>query len=637
MWILTIRSPVREPYEYSPRPGKNTIGRQSRNAIQILDESASREHAEIDYDPNTNTLLIRDLGSANGTFVNRERVTEPRPLRAEDQIRIGQHVITVTAQGDETRSLATASLPSTTQPFTRDLLLESIDQHAILLYEVASRLNKVVDLPVALREVSEMMGLAIGADRCEVILVEHLDQLAQSGFPTSLAREVVDRHLAVHIPDVASYPDPDLIKTARLLGVRSALCVPVMTGEQVTALIYTYKTQPRARPFDRRDLQLAVAISHQAALTIERARLHEQTERRLKQVQALRAIDQAIAGSVDLRMTLSILLHHIGTQLRVDAAAVWLYNKYTNMLEYTAGQGFRTKNMERSRRRLGEGYLGQVAFERRRVNLPDLNQADAFGRVQLVADENFVAYYGEPLIAKGKVMGVLEIFHRASLNPDQEWLDLLETLAGQAAIAIDNAQLFDNLQRLNSEMILAYDATIESWSRALDLRGKEPQEHTQRVMEMTVRLARAMGLSEDDLVHVRRGALLHDIGMLSVPDGILLNLGPLTPEEWAIVHKHPEYAYQLLAPIPYLRPALDIPSCHHEKWDGTGYPNGLAGEQIPLAARIFAVVDVWDALCSERPFRPAWPQEKVHEHIRSLARTHFDPKVVELFLQMQQN
>jgi HD-GYP domain-containing protein (c-di-GMP phosphodiesterase class II) len=143
-----------------------------------------------------------------------------------------------------------------------------------------------------------------------------------------------------------------------------------------------------------------------------------------------------------------------------------------------------------------------------------------------------------------------------------------------------------------------------------------------------------MGLGEEELVHVRRGALLHDIGKMGVPDGILLKPGPLTDGEWVMMRKHPVYAYEMLAPIVYLRPALDIPYCHHEKWDGTGYPRGLRGEAIPLAARIFAVVDVWDALRSDRPYRPGWPEEKVREHIRSLAGTHFDQAAVEVFLRL---
>jgi HD-GYP domain-containing protein (c-di-GMP phosphodiesterase class II) len=219
------------------------------------------------------------------------------------------------------------------------------------------------------------------------------------------------------------------------------------------------------------------------------------------------------------------------------------------------------------------------------------------------------------------------------LEPDEEWLDFLQTLAGQAALAIDNATLFDGMQRSNVELTLAYDATIEGWSRALDLRDKETEGHTKRVTEITLRLAQLFGMNDRELVQIRRGALLHDIGKLGVPDGILLKPGSLSDEEWIVMRKHPQFAFDMLAPIQYLKPALDIPYCHHEKWDGTGYPRGLKGDQIPLTARIFAIVDVWDALTSDRPYRPAWPEEKVLAHIRSLSGTHFDPQVNKVCLE----
>jgi putative nucleotidyltransferase with HDIG domain len=242
-----------------------------------------------------------------------------------------------------------------------------------------------------------------------------------------------------------------------------------------------------------------------------------------------------------------------------------------------------------------------------------------------------------PLVAKGQVKGVLEIYHRSPLEPQAEWVEFANTLAGQAAIALDNASLFDDLQRSMLELTLAYDTTLEGWSQALDLRDRETEGHTQRVTAIAERLAKAMGLSETDLVNVRRGALLHDIGKMGIPDAILLKSGPLTTDEWAIMKMHPVYAFELLAPISFLRPALDIPYCHHEKWDGTGYPRGLKGTQIPLAARIFAVADVWDALRSDRPYRKSWSVNKVREHIRGLAGTHFDPKVVEAFLKTEES
>jgi putative nucleotidyltransferase with HDIG domain len=191
------------------------------------------------------------------------------------------------------------------------------------------------------------------------------------------------------------------------------------------------------------------------------------------------------------------------------------------------------------------------------------------------------------------------------------------------------------LQHSNAELALAYDATIEGWSHALDLRDKETEGHTQRVTEMTLALARRVGrFGEAELVHMRRGALLHDIGKMGVPDSILLKPGPLTEAEWGVMRRHPIFAYEMLRPIEYLRPALDIPYAHHEKLDGTGYPRGLKGEEIPLAARLFAVIDIWDALRSDRPYRPAWPEDQVRAYLTGLAGSHLDPELVSAFLEM---
>jgi HD-GYP domain-containing protein (c-di-GMP phosphodiesterase class II) len=212
-----------------------------------------------------------------------------------------------------------------------------------------------------------------------------------------------------------------------------------------------------------------------------------------------------------------------------------------------------------------------------------------------------------------------------------DWLEFLEAVAGQAAIALDNATLFNELQHSNAELAKSYDATLEGWVKALELRDRETEGHAQRVIWMTLELAERMGLDSENLPHIRRGALLHDIGKMGVPDSILLKPGPLDQEEWAIMKQHPIYAYQWLSPISYLGPALQIPYYHHEKWDGSGYPNGLKGEQIPLPARIFAVADVWDALTSDRPYRSAWSEAEADNYIRQESGRHFDPQVVDYF------
>jgi putative nucleotidyltransferase with HDIG domain len=288
--------------------------------------------------------------------------------------------------------------------------------------------------------------------------------------------------------------------------------------------------------------------------------------------------------------------------------------------------------------KLGEGCAGRVAMERKLVHVPDLTtNTMGFACSPLFAGENFITYHGVPLMAKGRVLGVLEAFQRSSLNPDVDWLDFLKIIAGQAAIAIDNALMFKELQISNLELNLAYDATIEGLSRALDLRDKETEEHTRRVTDITLKLASALGVEEGDMIHIRRGAILHDIGKVAIPDQILFKPGPLVDEEWTVMRRHPDIAVELLSPVTYLTPALEIPHWHHEKWDGTGYPDQLQGERIPFSARLFAFADVYDALTSDRPYRPAWQAKEAVQYIENQSGRHFDPQILPTFLELVQS
>ena len=369
----------------------------------------------------------------------------------------------------------------------------------------------------------------------------------------------------------------------------------------------------------------------------ERKRSEEETLRQLKRLAALRSIDIAITNTLDPNIIYEILLDQVMAQLEVDAAALLLANPHTHKLQYAASRGFRTPEIQETSLSLGKGLAGMAASQQDMLRIIDLSQVeDLIVRNGLFEAEGFISYHGVSLTAKGQTIGVLEIYHRRPFEASADWTSFLESLAGQAAIAIDNANLYDGLQRSGLELAQAYDATLEGWSKALELRDHETQGHSRRVTELTMRLAKAMGFSDGELVDVRRGTLLHDIGKMGVPDSILLKPGPLTVEEWEVMRRHPVYAFQMISPIAFLRGAQDIPYCHHERWDGSGYPRGLQGEQIPLPARIFAVVDVFDALCSHRPYRPAWPMERVHKYIRERAGTHFDPQVVEVFLKMIQ-
>ena len=421
-----------------------------------------------------------------------------------------------------------------------------------------------------------------------------------------------------------------------LMDLIQSLClVPLKVGEHTLGLLQLGEMRNKERePFNREKIRLALSIADRAASALHRANLRKQLEQQLERLDTLQKMGIVISSSVDKGFTLKELAAYIVNQLDVDAAAIRLYNSKTHVLEYSAGLGFRTNKIERSWLRLGEGYLGRAAYERHIFTLSDLESADDFLLRELADREGFVSYCGVPLIVKGGIKGVLDIFHRRPFDHDPEWLHFAEMLAQVVALAIENSQLFEGLQRTNVDLALAYDATIEGWSRALDLRDKETEGHSQRVTEMSVELGRRLGLKEEAVMHLRRGALLHDIGKMGVPDYILLKPEPLTEDEWRIMRRHPEYAYQLLLPIAFLHPALDIPYCHHEKWDGTGYPRGLKEGHIPMAARIFAVADVWDALTSDRPYRPAWPEEKALAYIREQSGKHFDPRVLEVFLEL---
>ena len=366
----------------------------------------------------------------------------------------------------------------------------------------------------------------------------------------------------------------------------------------------------------------------------QRRQRERERETRLRRMSSLRSVDLAISGSHDLRLTSAVILEQMAGTLGLDAAAILTFDAESQTLRFGAGRGFLGPAILTSELRVGQSLAGEALLRRRAGIYSTLSdeQLAQDPRAAFYAAEKAVAYFVCPLVAKGRPVGVLEGLHRSTLPVDGEWREFFETLGGQAAIAVDNAMLFDGLQRSNAQLTLAYDSTIEGWSRALDLRDKETEGHSRRVTDLTLRLARALRLPESELVHVRRGALLHDIGKLGVPDAILLKPGTLDDEEWRIMRRHAELGRDLLAPIPHLRPALDIPYCHHEKWDGTGYPRGLRGEEIPLAARIFSVADVFDAAISDRPYRRGLPIADAVEYIASQSGRHFDPRVVEAFL-----
>ncbi len=242
-----------------------------------------------------------------------------------------------------------------------------------------------------------------------------------------------------------------------------------------------------------------------------------------------------------------------------------------------------------------------------------------------------------PLLSKEKVIGVLHIRLIKEHYFSETETRLLTAIAEMVGGALHRATLYEQTLRQADELIRAYDNTLSGWARALEMRDELTEGHTRRVTELTLELACAMNIPESEIIQIRRGAILHDIGKMGIPASILNKPGPLADHEQRIMQMHPQYAHEMLSSIPFLQNALDIPYCHHEWWDGNGYPRGLSGEEIPLSARIFSVVDVWDALTSDRPYRSAWAPERTLKYIRDGSGKQFDPRVVEAFLNLIEN
>ncbi len=409
------------------------------------------------------------------------------------------------------------------------------------------------------------------------------------------------------------------------------VAVPIRSESTMLGVIIANVSLPRV--IENNEVNLLTTLAEIAGNAIHRSSLHQKTKVQLNQFKALSEIDRAILSSLDLQSNLKLLVDNVVQQLGVDAAIVMLFDPAMQTLNYVQGSGFRTHAFEDQRVELGAPYAGKVAVEKKTIHVDQLQvERDNPVLAKALEAEGFTSYYGTPLIAKGEFLGVLEIYHRSSLGPDEEWFGLLDSLANRAALAIDTIKVLESLERSNQDLVLSYDAAIEGWSKALDLRDKETEGHSQRVSELGLELARRMDLSNAQLVSFRRGALLHDIGKMGVPDQILFKPDKLNEEEWTLMKKHPVFAYEMLLEISYLKDALDIPYSHHEHWDGSGYPLGLKGETIPLVARIFAVADVYDALTSDRPYRKAWAKEKAVVYIREQSGKLFDPKVVDVFL-----
>lgn len=413
----------------------------------------------------------------------------------------------------------------------------------------------------------------------------------------------------------------------------AAIEAPLIAHQEILGFLWV----GRKPAWEDTDGRILANVANLTANAIQRMGFLDELERRLAYLQALFTLDRAIAGRMDIDLIFDVLLQLVNDQLGVGAADVVLYDEQDQSMVITSETGYRIQpskqkyswdQLKFSSRVLSTGQPVTILDLRSEIeSMPDFLLPEIF-----LEQEGFQTFYGVPLKEKGQLLGVLEIFHRERVEYDDTAMDFLLALADQVAIAIAQTRLFKEMQEANHALTVAYDETIEGWALALEMRDNETQGHSQRVTELVVELATSMGVDGTDLVNLKRGAVLHDIGKMGVPDRILHKPGKLSAEEWEIMKKHPVYGFQMLSNIDFLQDACDIPLYHHERWDGKGYPEGLKGADIPLSARIFAIVDVWDAVTNERPYHAAWSKEEALTHIRTQDGRHFDPEVVKNFL-----
>lgn len=358
-----------------------------------------------------------------------------------------------------------------------------------------------------------------------------------------------------------------------------------------------------------------------------------------KELWTLLKVSSSLASTLDLAEVLQIAIESAADLVRLDTGAIYtlendiLYlGATTPPLPLSFPEELRHANLH------DHPHIQQVVSTKAPVYLEDartatLSQAER----TVVKARNLVSILYFPLLLMENVIGVFIVgTTKDTRSFAKSEIDLCHILSFQVSLAIANAQLYAKAQQAIEDLSQAYDATLKGWSRVLDMRDHVTDEHTHRVADMTVTLATRMGIPASDLAHIRRGALTHDIGKMGIPDTILQKPGLLSDDEQKIMQTHPEKAYQILSQIDYLIPAIEIPYCHHEKWDGTGYPRQLKGDEIPLAAQLFAVVDVYDALISDRPYRKAWEKEKVLMYIQEQSGRHFSPTAVKAFFEMME-
>lgn len=404
-------------------------------------------------------------------------------------------------------------------------------------------------------------------------------------------------------------------------------------GETEGNVSFLYVRYSAATPFDMERVLADFFDKFNSGM--ERLEAERKISIQLGNISFLKRIGRTLSSQGDTENALVPLLRSIRSSLKSDAVALYLFERGTTELTCRAHDGFQTTLVEHARIRLGQPYVGIAAEEQRLVVVDDFSSIDRRSQFwNLIETERFCSQHCSPIVAGGKTIGVLEVFNRRITEFPPSWNLLYDAISAQTGLALDYSMIYGDLQKAYVDLQTSYEATIEGWSQAMDYRDQETEGHSRRVTSLLIALAKRLGYEPQEIDRMKRGATLHDIGKIGIPDSVLKKNGPLDESEWVLMKRHPLIAHDMLSRIPYLRDSLDIPLHHHERWDGTGYPHQLAGEEIPVAARLFAIVDVYDALTSDRPYRKAWTKEDTLEYLRTHAGTQFDPVLAEEFVRM---
>ena len=334
-------------------------------------------------------------------------------------------------------------------------------------------------------------------------------------------------------------------------------------------------------------------------------------------------------------LNLDYVLGQAVKKLTIDAIALYLRNR-AGSLTFLQGRGFTSEEIKY--------VIGNPVAKNTRSKILSrsnsvitniqLDQPKGTAKIKSTSLHPLIKYQASPIILSGEAKGVIEVYSRESDGIKVSDGEAFDMVTQKISSALDRTGQSDHFSPTLGTNPPKHSATLDALMAAMLLRSGEIVSHARRVTDMTLHLAKTFGLADDQMVHLVRGAMLHDIGKLAIPDSILQKPGALSRSEWDLMRKHPEFAFKLLSPIASLKKALPIPYSHHERWDGSGYPLGLKGDAIPLAARLFSIVDVWDALRSDRPYRKAWLDHDVQYYILKQSGKQFDPQVTEVFLDL---